>query len=81
MRKPIHYLVHQLKLDIQACTGFKAGLQQLFLDGVELQWYRRLGRAGLQDGAVLLLELRPSGQEQEAVSDMAAYQVRRLLEA
>jgi hypothetical protein len=57
MKKPPHYLVYQLLLDIQAQTGFPADKRELSLGGTTLAWHDRLSSAGVVDGEVLVLKV------------------------
>jgi hypothetical protein len=54
MRKPLHYMVYQLAIDIEAQTGIKADRQLLTVDGDELQQLQRLGNCLLHADVVVV---------------------------
>jgi hypothetical protein len=63
MRKPPHYLVYQLSLDIEAHTGIRAETQLLMLYGDELKPFNRLSSSGLAEGDVVQLTQRTAEQQ------------------
>lgn len=62
MRKPRHYMVHQLLLDIEAHTRFPADKNELTLGGTTLKWHERLSSAGVQEGDALVSRTRQAVQ-------------------
>jgi hypothetical protein len=64
MRKPPHYLVYQLSLDIEAHTGIRADTQLLMLGREELQPFQRLSSCNLEEGDVVRLMQRTAEQKE-----------------
>eukprot|EP00882_Tetradesmus_deserticola_P029428 GHRQ01032962.1.p1 GENE.GHRQ01032962.1~~GHRQ01032962.1.p1 ORF type:complete len:130 (+),score=54.28 GHRQ01032962.1:200-589(+) len=80
MRKPPHYLVYQLALDLEAHMGMKADTQQLTLYGDELQPFERLSSSGVEEGDVIGLDLRqPTRQPAHLKMSKRAEQLLRQL--
>lgn len=67
MKKPPHYLVYQLLVDIQAQTGFPADQHELSLGGTTLKWHERLCSAGVVAGEVLVLKVSTSSSHLQYV--------------
>lgn len=63
MRKPPHYFVYQLAIDIEAHIKVRADSQVLSLYGAELQPFQRLSSCGLRDGDIIQL-MRRTGKQQ-----------------
>jgi hypothetical protein len=73
VKKPPHYLIYQLLLDIQARTGFHADRHELTFGGVLLHWHQCLGSAGVGPGDVLVLKGRSSGTQAHAAPAALEY--------
>lgn len=63
MKKPRYYMIHQLKLDIQARSGLPADRMVLLFGDRELLWHQRLCTVDLQDWDVLKVQLKHQSWE------------------
>jgi hypothetical protein len=79
MRKPPHYLVYQLTLDIEAHTGIKADTQVLALYGTELQPFQRLSSCGVTQGDIVVLTQRPASQQVVNTFELQSKRAEQLL--
>jgi type VI protein secretion system component VasK len=79
MRKPTHYLVYQLALDIDAHTGICADTHQLTLYGREMQPFQRLSSCNVEEGDVVQLTQRTT-EQQEKQQPQLSKRAKQLLE-